>query len=141
MTQINFPSLQLLFSDSLLDVCFCTLTMGNRFKYTEPTPIDQVILCTFLNLQRQLEINKPPILQRIFVCLRSCCVEHIASYVTEATRSKTDKKASKMGGLFFSSCLSRINRFFLNLMALHHYIDSALFQCALRPSNSDVLLG
>ena len=55
---------------------------------------------------RQLEINNPPIWQRIFVCLRSCCVEHIASYVTEATRSKTDKKASKVGGwVIFFQCL------------------------------------
>jgi uncharacterized membrane protein YfcA len=55
---------------------------------------------------RQLELNNPPILRRIFVRLRSCCVGRIVGYVTEATRSKTDKKASKMGGLFASSCLS-----------------------------------
>jgi hypothetical protein len=44
-----------------------------------------------------------------FVCLRSCCVGRIASYVTETTRSKTDKKASKVGGLFDSSYLNTDN--------------------------------
>ena len=58
-----------------------------------------------VKLFRQLEINNPPILQRFFVCLWSCCVERIASYVTEAIRSKTDKKASKVGGLFVARCL------------------------------------
>jgi hypothetical protein len=51
-------------------------------------------------------MNNPPFLRRIFVCLRFCCVRRIASYVTETTKLKTDKKANKMGGLFVSSCLT-----------------------------------
>ncbi len=66
---------------------------------------------------RQLVINNPPILQRIFVCLRSCCVENIAIYVTEATSPKTDKKASKVGGLFVSSCLKSTPLLIALLMA------------------------
>ena len=58
------------------------------------------------SLLRQLEINNPAIWRRIFVCLWSCCVGRIAGYVTETTRPKTDKKTSKVGGLFVSSCLS-----------------------------------
>lgn len=50
---------------------------------------------------RSLEINNPLKLQRIFICLWSCCVGHIAGYVTEATRPKADKP-----GLFVSSCLT-----------------------------------
>ena len=57
---------------------------------------------------RQLEINNPPILRRIFICIRSSCAGRKADYVTEAIRLKTDKKASKMGGLFASSCLSLV---------------------------------
>ncbi len=60
----------------------------------------------FLLVLRQLEINNPPILRRIFVCLWFCCVGRIASYVTKTTKSKTDEKTSKMGGLFVSSCLT-----------------------------------
>ncbi len=56
-------------------------------------------------LLRQLAINNPPRLRRTFVCLKSCCVERIAGYVSEATRLKTDKKASTVGGLFIASCL------------------------------------
>ncbi len=48
-------------------------------------------------------------MRRIFVCLQPCCVGRIASYATETTRLKTDKKTSKVGGLFVSSCLSTIN--------------------------------
>jgi len=55
---------------------------------------------------RQMEINNPSILRRVLVCLRSCCVRRLASYVTEGKRPKTDKKASKVGGLFVSSCLN-----------------------------------
>jgi hypothetical protein len=54
---------------------------------------------------RQLAINNPLRLRRIFVCLKSCCVERIAGYVTEVTRLKTDKKASKVGGLFIAVAL------------------------------------
>ena len=55
---------------------------------------------------RQLAINNPPILHRVFVCLCRCSNGRIASYVTVTTAAKTDKKASKMGGLFVASCLS-----------------------------------
>ncbi len=61
-------------------------------------------VCT--KVLRQPEINNPPILRRIFVCIRFCCVGRIAGYATEATRSKTDKKTSKVGGLFASGCLN-----------------------------------
>ena len=54
---------------------------------------------------RPLEINNPPTLRSIIVCLRFYCEGRIAGYVTEAIRSKTDKKASKVGGLFISSYL------------------------------------
>jgi hypothetical protein len=56
-------------------------------------------------LLRQLEINNLPILRRIFFRLRFCCEGRIAGYVTVATKPKTDKKASKVGGLFVSNCL------------------------------------
>ncbi len=54
---------------------------------------------------RQLAINNLPILRSIFVCLLYCINRRIASYVTVDTVKKTDKKASKMGGLFVASCL------------------------------------
>jgi hypothetical protein len=63
---------------------------------------------------RQLAINNPPILHRVFVCLCHCSNGRIASYVTVTTAAKTDKKASKMGGLFVASCLT-INIDFLVL--------------------------
>jgi hypothetical protein len=66
---------------------------------------------------RQLEINNPPILRRIFFRLRFCCEGRIAGYVTVATKPKTDKKASKVGGLFVSSCLIVSLSFFSSLHA------------------------
>ena len=47
-------------------------------------------------------------MRRIFVCFLSCCVGCIAGYVTGATRPKADKQASKVTGLFVSSCLSSL---------------------------------
>ncbi len=64
---------------------------------------------------RQLAINNPPILRKIFVCLKSCCVERIAGYVTEAARLKTNKKASKVGGLLIASCLTRIKEYIFHV--------------------------
>ena len=57
---------------------------------------------------RHLEINNRPILGRIFVrhqCYRN---RRIAGYVTIATVMMTDKKTSKGGWLFVSSCLSKL---------------------------------
>ena len=59
-----------------------------------------------LILLRQLAINNIPRLRRIFVCLKSCCVGLIVGYATEATRLKTDKKASKVGMLLIASFLT-----------------------------------
>ena len=59
---------------------------------------------------RQLAINNLPILRSFFVCLLYCINKRIASYVTVDTVKKTDKKASKMGGLFVASCLTVISR-------------------------------
>ncbi len=57
---------------------------------------------------RQLEINNPPILRKIFVYIQSSYAGRKAGYITESIRLKTDKKASKMGRLFASSCLSLV---------------------------------
>ena len=47
---------------------------------------------------RQLAINNPPKLRRIFVCL--CCYRNgrIAGYATISITAKTGKKTSKVGG-------------------------------------------
>ena len=45
----------------------------------------------------------------VFICLRFCCVGRIVSYVTEITRLKMDKKASKMDVLFIASWLKTEN--------------------------------
>ncbi len=70
-----------------------------------------------MRLPRQLEINNLPILRSIFVCIQFCCVGRIAGYVTEATKLNTDKKASKVGRLFASSCLTLIICFLFLLPA------------------------
>ncbi len=82
---------------------------------------------------RQLETNNPTILQRIFVRLRFCCVERIASYVTETTKPKTDKKTSKMVGLFVSSCLRTCSSSTAPLLfVLGRYSKPSFTSCKLR---------
>ncbi len=77
-------------------------------------------IALYVNLLRQLEINNPPILRRIFVCIQFCCAGRIAGYVTEVTRLNTDKKASKMGRLFASSCLTTNLNFCLDKVHMRH---------------------
>ena len=64
------------------------------------------MIMTIDKVLRQLAIDNSPILHRDFVCLCRCSNRRIASYVTIITAAKTDKKASKMRGLFVASCLS-----------------------------------
>ncbi len=70
----------------------------------------------YSQIRRQLEINNPAILRRIFVCVRSYCVGLKTGYGPEKIGLKTNKKASKMSGLFASSCLSLVLFFISNQM-------------------------
>ncbi len=73
-------------------------------------------------LIKQLEINNPPILRRIVIWLWSCCLDHIVN-VPKATRSKTDKKKSKMARSPVTSCLTIALCFFSVSLAQAQFED------------------